>query len=203
MIEALLLHCEQTEGGHNTLLRVPVLGTRVDTVAMHALERVDLRHYRGLLVTIHADQRYLAARRAQLEAFLAGGGAIVACGQVATPFLEELQPFVPLQDYRLDDLRVNLERPHPVWAGVESDHLTFRRGVAGFYGRGHNALPPGATVINTLGPRRAPVDFVCRPKAGGRLLVHAGNDLWGYVDADNTAARMTPQLLHWIAAGAE
>jgi len=200
MIDALLLDCEQTEGGHDVLLRTPAFGTRVDLVAMHALERVDLAAYRGLLVSIHADQRHLARRRAQLEAFLAGGGAIVVCGQVATPFLDELRPFEPMRDYRLDDLRVNLERPHPVWAGVDADHLTFRRGVAGFYGRGHNPPPPGATTINTLGPRRVPVDFVCRPKAGGRLLVHAGADLWGYLDAGTSAARLAPQLLDWLAA---
>lgn len=200
MIDALLLDCEQTEGGQTILLRAPALGTRVDLVAMHALERVDLAGYRGLLVNIHADQRYLAQRRAQLEAFLGQGGTIVVCGQVATPFLAELQPFVPMQNYRLDDLRVKLERPHPVWAGVDANDLTFRRGVAGFYGRGHNPPPDGATVINTLGPRRVPVDFVCRPAAGGRLLVHAGNDLWGYLDAGTSAARMAPQLFDWIAS---
>ena len=55
-------------------------------------------------------------------------------------------------------------------------------------------------MINTLGPRRVPVDFECRPEAGGRLLVHAGNDLWGYLDAATTASRMGAQLLDWIAA---
>jgi hypothetical protein len=199
MIDALLLDCEQTEGGQATLLRMPVLGTRVDLAAMHALDRVELGCYRGLLIGLHADQRYLATRRAQLEAFLGQGGTIVVCGQIATPFLAELAPFEPLRDYRLDDLRVNLERPHAVWHGVVADDLTFQRGVAGFYGRGHSPPPEGARVINTLGPRRVPVDFECRPKAGGRLLVHAGNDLWGYLDAGTTASRMGLQLLDWIA----
>src|SRR5262249_22128070 len=108
MIDALFLDCEQTEGGQTILLRAPALGTRVDVVAMHALDGVDLVRYRGLLIGLHADQRYLATRRAQLEAFLGQGGTIVMCGQVATPFLAELAAFVPMRDYRLDDLRVNL-----------------------------------------------------------------------------------------------
>ncbi len=200
MIDALFLDCEQTEGGQTILLRAPALGTRVDVAAMHDLHRVDLAGYRGLLIGLHVDQRYLATRRAQLEAFLGRGGTIVMCGQVTTPFLAELAPFVPMRDYRLDDLRVNLERPHPVWAGVEPNDLTFQRGVAGFYGRGHSPPPSDAIVINTLGPRRVPVDFECRPKAGGRLLVHAGNDLWGYLNADTTASRLGRQLLDWIAS---
>ncbi len=200
MIETLLLDCEQTEGGQAILLRRPDLGTRVDAIAMQELDRVDLGRYRGLLIGLHADQILLQARRAQLEGFLAGGGTIVFCGHVAHPFLAELRQFEPMAGYRLDDLRVTLERPHPVWAGVDAEHLTFRRGVAGFYGRGHNPPPPGAAVINTLGPQRRPVDFVCRPAAGGTLLVHAGADLWGYLEADSSASRMGPQLLDWIAA---
>lgn len=202
MIETLLLDCEQTEGGQAILLRRPDLGARVDAIAMQELGRADLGRYRGLLIGLHADQLLLQARRAQLEGFLAGGGTIVFCGHVAHPFLDELRQFEPMPGYRLDDLRVRLERPHPVWSGVDAEHLTFRRGVAGFYGRGHNPPPPGATVINTLGPQRRPVDFVCRPAAGGRLLVHAGADLWGYLEADSTASRMGPQLLDWIAADA-
>lgn len=201
MIDALLLNCEQTEGGVNVLLRRPDLGGRVDSLPMHDLPRIDLARYRGLLVTMHADQRLLARQRTQLEAFLAQGGTIVFCGHVAYPILDELNPYQPIADYRLDDLRVAPERPHPVWEGVDPEHLTFRKGVAGFYGRGHNPPPPGARVINTLGPRRLPVDFECRPRAGGRLLVHAGADLWTYLEADSSATRLTPQLLDWIVAG--
>lgn len=202
MIETLLLDCEQTEGGQAILLRRPDLGARVDAVAMEDLPRVDLARYRGLLIGLHADQILLQAQRPQLERFLAGGGTIVFCGHVAHPFLEELRPFEPMKGYRLDDLRVKFERPHPIWAGVDAEHLTFRRGVAGFYGRGHNPPPADAEIINTLGPQRRAVDFVCRPSAGGRLLVHAGADLWGYLEADSSASRMGPQLLDWIAAGA-
>jgi hypothetical protein len=201
MIDALLLDCEQTEGGVNELLRRPDLGARVDAAPMHDLPRIELERYRGLLVSLHADQLLLARQRRQLEAFLAGGGTIVFCGHVAYPILDELQPFVPIPDYRLDDLRVRLEQPHPVWAGVEAQDLTFRKGVAGFYGRGHNPPPASARIINTLGQQRYPVDFECRPSVGGRLLVHAGSDLWAYLEADSSAARLGPQLLDWIAAG--
>ncbi|MCC7046619.1 MAG: hypothetical protein IT562_07910 [Alphaproteobacteria bacterium] len=201
MIDALLLDCEQTEGGVNVLLRRPDLGGRVDAAPMHDLPRIDLARYRGLLVTLHADQRLLARQRGQLEAFLASGGTIVFCGHVAYPIMDELRDFTPIPGYRIDDLRVNLEQPHPVWSGVDAQHLTFRKGVAGFYGRGCNPPPPGARVINTLGKQRWPVDFECRPSAGGRLLVHAGSDLWAYLEADSSASRMGPQLLDWIAAG--
>jgi hypothetical protein len=201
MIDAALLDCEQIEGGVHALTTRPDLGSRIDLVPLYELERTELSAYRGLLVGLHADQRFLAMRRAQLEAFLSGGGTIVVCGHVAHSFLAELKRFRPIPDYTTSDLVVRREVEHPVWAGVNTEDLTWRRGVAGFYGRGANPPPEGAAVIHTLGPGRHPVDFECRPGVGGRLLVHAGADLWGYLEASNTAARMAPQLLDWIRTG--
>lgn len=200
MIDALLLDCEQAEGGVNILMKRPDLGARLDVLPLYDLAAAELARYRGLLVSMHADQRFLLGRRAQLEAYLAGGGTIVACGQVAYPFLETLAPFEVIENYRLEDLVVNREIEHPVWAGVETEDLTSRRGVSGFYGRGANPPPEGARVIHSLGPRRVPVDYEYAPPGGGRLLAHAGSDLWSDLDTDTTAARIAPQLLDWIAA---
>lgn len=199
----LVLECEQTEGGHTILLREPALGRRVDAIPMHDLGRAELHRYRGLLLGLHCDQRHLQAKREQLGAYLAGGGTIVFCGHLAYPFIEGLERYRVIPDYRVDDLRVKRVRAHPVWAGVEEDDMTFRRGVAGFYGRGHNPPPAGASVINTLGPSQAPVDWEWHPNQGGRVLVHAGADLWMYLETERTAARLAPQLLDWIEAGAD
>lgn len=203
MTEVALLDCEQAEGGVQELIRDLALGPRIALLPLYELERTDLSAFRGLLIGLHADQRHLASRRAQLEGFLGQGGTIVVCGHVGHPFLAELNPFAPIPDYRVEDLEVNREAAHPVWEGVEMEHLSRRRGVAGFYGRGSNPPPPGARVINSLGPGRHPVDFECRPAAGGRILVHSGADLWGYHGSDTSAERIMPQLLDWIAAPME
>ncbi|MBS7698361.1 MULTISPECIES: hypothetical protein [unclassified Chelatococcus] len=201
MIDALLLDCEQTEGGVNLLMKSVDPGCRLDVLPLYSLAGIDLPAYRGLLIGLHADQRYLLSRKAQLEAFLSGGGTIVFCGHVAYPFLDELAPYEVIPDYTVDDLEVTQASDHPVWRGVDRRDLTWRRGVAGFYGRGSNPPPAGARIINTLGPRRHPVDFETRPAVGGRLLVHAGADLWGYADSGNSAERIVPQLFDWIASG--
>ncbi len=200
MIDALVLDFEQTESGADVLATDPHLGRRIDLLAQYDLERIDLAQYRGLLIGLHADQRYLATRRAQIEAFLRAGRVVVVCGHIAHPFLAELAPFQPIADYTVADLTVNREHDHPVWDGVRTEDLTWRRGVAGFYGRGANPPPAHATIVHTLGPGRHPVDFDCRTAVGGRLLVHAGADLWGYAEAENSARRIMPQLLDWIGA---
>ncbi len=162
------------------------------------LSQAELEQAAAVLVGMHADQRHLAGMRPVLETFVASGGRLVVCGQVAIPFLAGLCRFCPLVDYHLEDLEVHAVRAHPVWAGVKTEDLTLRRGVAGFYGRGWHQPPPGAVVINGLGPRRLPVDFVYRMGAG-EVLVHGGNDLWSSDEEGSTSARLVPQLLEWAA----
>lgn len=195
-----MLDYEQTESGLGYLASHPALGRRIDIVPLYELERTDLFAYRALLIGLHADQRFLASRRDQLEAFLGAGRVVVFCGHVAYPMLQELRPFRPIEGYRLEDLAVERVVPHPVWEGVAVEDLSRRRGVAGFYGRGANPAPVGAEIIHVLGPDRHPVDFVCRPGVGGWLLVHAGADLWNYAPDPTTAGRIAPQLLDWVVS---
>lgn len=202
MIPALLLDCEQAEGGASVLMTRPDLGARVDARLMHELEQVELGRYRGLLLSMHVDQRYLLSRQAQLEAYLAGGGTILFCGHVGYPFLSLLQPFQPIQDYKVADLVVHRRLAHPIWDGVDPADLTLRRGVAGFYGRGSNPPPDGAEIIHVLGEAAVPVDWQHRLPGGGRLLVHAGIDLWSYAETGQSSARMVGNLIDWLERGA-
>jgi hypothetical protein len=165
---------------------------------IYDLELLDLPRVRGLLIGIGADEIYLARQRDLLNGFVWMGGVVVACSQVARPYLHGLCPFEPIEHHRPADLEIRRLTPHPVWDGVRPGDLTFRKGVAGFYGRGYYPqLPPGATAINGIGPGGLALDFVY-PFGTGEILVHGGNDLWGYRDEATTAARMTPQLLRWI-----
>lgn len=176
-------------------LAVPVAG-----IDIYALRATGLAGCCGLLIGTGCDQRELVERQDKLQAFLDAGNTVVFCGHVAYPFLPGLSEFVPLADFRVNDLRVEKLTRHPVFDGIEPDDLTFRKGVAGFYGRGHNPPPHGAKVLNALGPKRMPVDWLLDYRGGGCLLVHAGNDLWGYGEDDRSAARLPQQLVQWIAA---
>jgi hypothetical protein len=163
----------------------------------YALHETDLSPYRAILLPAHLDQRYLGEISDHVAAFLDRGGRLVFNGHVAWPMLPELAPFVPLPSRRLDDLSVHRLADHPVFDGVAEDDLTYRRGVAGFYARGHNPPPEGALPLMGVGPDRAPCDWALKRPAGGEILCHAGNDLWMYIDATSTAGRIVPQLIAW------
>lgn len=177
---------------------------RAEVVALYALESLELRRYRSLLIPANADQRYLETQQQRLEGFLEAGGTVVVNGHVAYPFLRWLQPFcaLPVLPHRaLEALRVHRARPHPIFAGVDPEHLTFRRGVAGFYARGSNPPAPGAVVLNTLGPDAVPIDWLLCLPGGGRLLVHSGNDLWMFHGSDDSTNRIVGQLFDWLERG--
>jgi len=155
----------------------------------------------ALLVPMHIDQRRFAGNAAWIDAFFRAGGTLVFNGLLAYPFRPELRIFEPIQRPGLSALHVAVDQSHPVWHGVDAADLTFRRGVAGFYGRGANPPPEGARIVGTLARGRVPVDWEWAVPGGGRLLMHAGNDLWMYARDDTSAAALTPQLLSWCAHG--
>jgi hypothetical protein len=196
-MKALLLTCGRSEGAFAQMARVSGVAARIMPVDIYSLDTQPLEEFRALLIGMHVDQRFLAARGRRLDQFLERGNTVTVSGQIAHPFLRGLAPFQPLRDYRVPDLMVRREAAHPVWDGVVEDELTFRRGVAGFYGRGWHQPPDGATVIHSIGADRRPVDFVYRVGAG-RVLFHGGNDLWQYAGATDTTGRIVPQLLDWL-----
>ena len=170
---------------------------------VYDLPDLDLTQHGAILVSAHTDQRAFALCGKQITAFLDAGGLLIFNGHIAYPFLPELTPFVPTLGFGLHLLQIHRTAAHPVFDGVDPYDLTFRRGVAGFYGRGHNPPPPGAEVLHRLSGDDAPVDWVWERPAGGTIFMHGGNNLWMYADDSTSAARITPQLIAWITAQIE
>lgn len=172
-------------------------------IARHVRElgEADFDRFDAILVPAHIDQRALASHSAGLTRFLNRGGTLVFNGHLVYSVLPELESFVPAPGGHLDDLIVERVGEHPVFAGVEVQDLSFRRGVAGFYGRGANPPPAGAVVLHRLKADGSPLDWYWERPQGGRILMHGGNTLWMYVDDDTSAARIGPQLLCWLKAG--
>ncbi|HEX4864069.1 MAG TPA: hypothetical protein VFV02_08355, partial [Acidimicrobiales bacterium] len=144
-----------------------------------------------------ADQEFLWMERHVIRRFLDRGRVVVWSGQLSRPWLPACGLFVPKRIRSVRDFEVHLVAPHPVFEGVDGRDLTFRRGVAGFFARGHNPPPPGVQVLACLGEDE-PVVYVDSTTTAGTILAHSGTDLVGFADDDSTASRVVPQLLAWI-----
>jgi hypothetical protein len=156
----------------------------------------------GVITTMHLDQIRAENWAADLEALLARGGRVFINGHVARPFVAGLKPFV-LSGRGQADLVQTVLAGHPVFEGVERASFQCRRGVAGFYGRGHNPMPDGAVALTGVGAAGAPLDWVWPRDGGGAVFSHAGNDLWGNTDDAEVTARLVRNIIAWVDGGTE
>ncbi|AQQ06009.1 hypothetical protein B0E33_22550 [Roseibium algicola] len=193
------LFLKPIKGAGNDLPDVGDYVPDIDVIGHYDLETADLSRYPALCLPAHLDQRFFGSLTAKIEQFLDAGGTLVFNGHVAWPMLPEFQPFVPLNRFSLEDLQIHRLTDHPVFEGVSTGELTYRRGVAGFYARGFNPPPEGAVSLHGVGPDRLPCDWVYERPSGGRIFMHAGNDLWMYVGSSDTTARIAPQLCAWAS----
>ncbi len=173
------------------------LGEAVEALDIYELPDLDLDHFSGLLIPGSADQEWLHLHRGLIEAFLDEGRVVVFCGHLFRPWLPGAGSFVPKRIDSFRDYTVNIVQSHPVFAGVKPEELTFRKGVAGFFARGHHPPPPEAEILLALVDGE-PITYLDSSSSRGTILLHSGNDLWGYTGDETTAGRIMPQLLRWI-----
>ncbi len=173
------------------------LGEAVEPLDIYELPDLDLDRFSGLLIPGSVDQEWLHLHREVIEAFLNEGRVVVFSGHLFRPWLPGASSFVPKRISSFRDYTVKVVKPHPVFAGVKPEDLTFRKGVAGFFARGHHPPPPGAEVLLALADGE-PITYCDRSSSRGTILLHSGNDLWGYAGDESTAGRMVPQLMDWI-----
>jgi hypothetical protein len=178
------------------------LRTAIDSHDVYDLPSTDLSGYRGLIVSSGCDQEFLLKHQNRIRAFLDQGKALAFSGHLFRPWLPGAGMFQPKTIHSFRDYTVRILGEHPVFAGVREEDLTFRKGVAGFFARGHHEPPPGAEVLLRLVDAEdgEPIVYVDRVSTAGVILVHAGNDLVASVDRDSTAGRIAPQLVRWMLA---
>jgi hypothetical protein len=168
---------------------------------IYDLPTINLLQFDGLIVSNGCDQEFLLIHKAQIHAFLDAGKVLSFSGHLFRPWLPGAGMFQPKTIASYHDYVVRLVVDHPIFAGVLADDLTFRKGVAGFFARGHHEAPAGAEIIAVL-PGDEPIVYIDRASTRGTILVHAGNDLLASVDRDSTAGRIAGQLLRWMLAEA-
>jgi hypothetical protein len=177
----------------------PVMFVRVD---QYDLANQDLLKFAALSISIHADQRFLLRHKDLVARYLDQGGIVLWSGPMAYPVIDGVGAFVPRPQRNLAGLTVTRLAEHPLFDGVTGQDLTFRRGVAGFWGRGHNPAPDGAMLLNGLDqtPHDAPVDWIWDRPRGGIVISHAGNDFLTFAQAGTgtSADRLAPNFAKWL-----
>lgn len=195
------LYIESDDGPLPAQLAPHVEAGRLCVVRQVDLRPSDFDAACGLIATTYLDQIDFDARRSAIAAFLARGGRVVFNGHVLRPFIDGMRPFVPLARQRRSDLALERLASHPIFAGISAQAHAAQKGVAGFYGRGHNPPLAGATLVTGIGPDKLPVDWEWLLPGGGGLFVHSGNDIWAVSDDAGVNALVAERMVAWSLAG--
>jgi hypothetical protein len=175
---------------------------RVTSVRERDLTEADFAATRGLITTQHLDQIGFLAHSAALQSLLDRGGRWFFNGHILRRFVDGLDIYQPIARPKRADFVLTRLSEHAIFAGIDPASLEENNGVAGFYGRGHNPLPPGAQPVNGIGPDRLPIDWDWVLPSGGRIFSHAGNDLGGMAGqggSRGTSGVPVERILAWCA----
>ena len=159
-------------------------GYEIHMVQQYETDRLDWGDYHIVMISMFADQIHLDEMRAKISAYLDGGGTLIINGHIARPFLPELGRYQPMPKRGVAELAIHREADHPAFGEMNTARMYKRKGVAGFYGRGSNPAPDGATILHSVGPAHLAVDWIYDRPEGGRIFVHSGIELWMFLISD-------------------
>lgn len=166
-------------------------------IDIYQLPEAHLEPYCALIVPMMADQEFLFAHRSVVRDFLDRGAILVFSGHLLREWVPGARPFLPKAARSRQDYAIRRVTDHPLVAGLADEQIAVRRGVAGFFARGHHPPPDGAEVVLTFASGE-PVLYVDQVSTRGTILLHAGNDIVSLRDLAVPSAGLAGRLLDWI-----
>lgn len=173
------------------------LDKSIEVIDLYNIEKTDLTHFLGLIIPGTIDQEFLYLKRQIIKEFLDSKKVIVFNGHLFLSWLPNTFNFVPKKIKNFKDYYIKIIKDHPIFEGVSENDLIFRKGVAGFFARGHHPAPKGSEILITFDTGE-PVLYIDRKSTMGTILIHSGNDLLGYASEENSSRRIAYQLIKWM-----
>lgn len=152
------------------------------------------------------DQDFLAQEQHLFQQFLADGKLVCFFGNLVTGWLPGQKPYEVQQIRWHGDYDLTIEKPHPIFDGVDVNEMTSKMGVKGIFARGSHPAPPKAEILVTL-PGEKPVTFIDRVSTNGTIFMHSGSTFFHTTGMNPqsglTTERIPAQMLAWAEAECE
>lgn len=166
-------------------------------IDQYDLAQTKLDDYHCLAISRYVDQEFLMTQKEKIKEFLNQKKIVTFCGHIFCDWLPGTSHFIPKEITNFLDYTVSIAKPHPIFEGVLPDDMTFSKGVAGFFAKGHHPVPEGAEVLLTL-PDQEPITYIDRHSTKGTIFVHGGKDLFINKNQNNSTNRISDQLIQWV-----
>ncbi|MBD7946059.1 phosphate starvation-inducible protein PhoH [Psychrobacillus sp. AK 1817] len=176
----------------------PFMNKHFTIIDQYQLTQHNLEPYCCIVVHDFADQEYLYKNRAIIQVFLEAGKIVIFGGHLFREWLPGCPIFTPRTIESHEDYNVYKKIDHPIFEGVDTDDMTYNKGVAGFFARvTHSPVPAGSDVLLTFRDGMA-ITYIDRQSTKGTILVHSGRDLFAHRMQNKSTDRISTQLLQWI-----
>ncbi len=176
----------------------PFIQNNFHVIDMYDFENTDLTPFKAIVVHDFVDQIHMYNHRHLIEQFLNEGKIVIWGGHLEFEWLPGCALFKPKEIKAFSDYNISVVNEHPIFIGVDTDEMTYNKGVAGFFARGsHTPVPEHAEVLLTL-PGDAAITYIDRHTTKGTILVHSGRDLFGQRMQKRSTDLISSQLLQWI-----
>ena len=177
----------------------PFYAKDFDIVDQYSFAKTDLSGYRCISIPGFIDQEYMQTQRDKILEFLHDGKILIFCGHLFRDWIPGASMFIPKKINSFQDYAVHIQKNHMIFKGVKEDDMSYNKGVAGFFARGFYQPPKQAEILLTLGENEV-VTYIDQNTTNGIILLHAGNDLFSYMQANKTTDRISTQTFAWVQA---
>lgn len=166
----------------------------ITVIDEYELESTDLSKYNVLLITYFVDQEYLYKHKDIIENFLNEGKVVIFSGHLFRNWLPGASLFMPKKINSHKDYFVQVIPGAPLFNGVKMEYMVYNKGVAGFFARGYYYPPERAEVCLTFTDGKV-ITYIDRHSTKGTIILHAGRNILGYKNKNNTTNKISEQLI--------
>lgn len=169
---------------------------------LYDIPYADFSAYAGVIITNFVEEAFLLEHKGIIENYLNDGGVILSQTENFLPWLPGCENWMRSQ-ISLKDREIRLTEPiHPIFAGIDSYDLNYKKGVRGFFSRGYLEAPEHSEVIVEDQEGKA-IIYIDRNTTGGTIVAGAGTDLYRFGIQENSSRVLRKQILNWIRQEAE
>lgn len=157
----------------------------------------DFNEFDIIIVPNFADQENLYMHKNVISNFLETGKIVVFFGHLFRPWLPGAPLFMPEKIKHFSDYNLYPQNGSLIFKGVLTEDMTFKKGVAGFFARGHYHADEKCEV-HLIFESGHICSYADRHSAKGTVFVHAGRSLLGYHSEGKTTDLLRRQFIDWL-----
>lgn len=182
--------------GNNTNV-LPNENINIKRVPQYEISTFDFTEFDVIIVPNFVDQEHLYMHKNVFKEFLNEKKIIAFFGHLFREWLPGASLFMPEKIKHFSDYNLYPEKNSAIFNGVQTEDMTFTKGVAGFFARGHYHADTHSEIHLKFKSGHV-CSYADRHSTPGTVFVHAGRPLLGYQSEGKTTDVLRTQFIKWL-----